>query len=139
MRSYTHSGFLGRVSPLPTYRKADHHAHHCICSIPSEAVDIDFVNDPCAEDLIYGSELKEGMVVLIESTVTRESAARLESKSPNERRRALESARWCRIEKLRRNHHNGGMVHFIGVYHDGTKMERSYNESYAWYVKKSTM
>lgn len=114
-----------------------------LLTIPSEYVPVDFAMDPVTDDLIFGDELEVGMVVLVEDLVTRET------RDPNKhydgvsdehmayiRAKADETARWCRIVRLRKD---GEIITFVGLYSDGTKRTRTYNQAYAWFVKKNTI
>jgi hypothetical protein len=92
--------------------------------------------NPETDDLVMGSDLKDGMVVLIES-----SNFRLRHDEPMvdwEMDRALENNRWCTVTNLKfSNAFDAPIATFIGVYEDGTKYKRSYGTGYAWYVKKN--
>lgn len=123
-------------------------------------VDQHYLMDPATEDLITkGSKLKNGMRVLIEgSALLRENIdVPLDGYS---RQRALENNRWCVVSDLeiqeRWDDGNdwgygnfGGrrraprkvdpLISFVGVYDDGTKIKRSYADSYAWLVKKDSL
>lgn len=96
-------------------------------------VPIDYVMDPTKEDLIHGSELKEGMIVLVEDPMLRDDPSDLDTEGvrPYTIRRIHEASRWCMVTKLR----PGQILKFIGVYGDGTKMSRQYSSSYCWLVK----
>jgi len=109
-----------------------------IDGIPKGFASKNFIMDPATDDMIYGSELEEGMIVLMGDSLIREDPAQFfqtpeEERSEYTENRLRQSARWCRVTKLR---YHGHIVQFIGVYEDGTKVSRSYANSYAWYVKK---
>ena len=108
---------------------------HQECNIPVAFVPLNFTNDPETEDLIFGDELTEGMVVLL-GGMTRFNPDNYESASQYEKNRILETARWCRVVSIRRE---GSVTVFIGVYGDGTKHKRSHKNSFAWYVKKDSI
>jgi len=121
--------------------------------------------DPETEDLIFGTELHEGMLVLLEDchSFSFDGPGRLskEESVPGEHdrlRKGLdEKARWCRITKLnqdpRWNTNDDGfgygfnakhreltpLTRFIGVYEDGTKATRTYDGAYGWFVKKDSI
>lgn len=106
---------------------------------PEGLVPLDYVMDPKTEDLVYGDELRDGDVVLIETGLVRFSIPKNWAEVREyERVKILENSRWCVITKLRRTpgygDHNS-ILNFIGVYEDGTKMSRSFSESYAWFRK----
>ena len=105
------------------------------CTVPGAFVPLDYQNDPETEDIISGDQLVEGMVVLIEQ-VARDNPDRYQTINPYDQHRVQETARWCRIVSIRRER---DITAFIGEYGDGTKLERFYNVSYAWYVKKASM
>ena len=94
---------------------------------------IDYVMDPAMEDLIRGSELEEGMVVLVEDHLVRGDPEDLKMVSLHKSnvRRIFETSRWCMVTKLEQ----GNVMSFIGVYGDGTKIHRQYSDRYCWFVK----
>ena len=106
---------------------------------PEGLVPLDYVMDPKTEDLVYGDELREGDIVLIESGHVRHSIPKNWAEvREHERVKTLENSRWCVITKLRRIPGFWGhnmIVNFIGVYEDGTKMSRSFSEVHAWFRK----
>jgi len=105
--------------------------------VPGVIVPANFQMDPATDDLIRSNSLLEGMVVLIED-ISRESPLQHELDPEHECDqhkcvRLLRESRWCRVSSIvRRN----GLISFIGVYADGTKRSRTYNQSYCWFVKK---
>ena len=106
---------------------------------PEGLVPLDYVMDPETEDLVYGDELREGDIVLIESGLIRLSIPKnWADVHEYDRLKTLENSRWCVITKLRRptgyEDHNT-ILNFIGVYEDGTKMSRSFSGTYAWFRK----
>ena len=106
---------------------------------PEGLVPLYYVMDPKTEDLVYGDELRDGDIVLIESGLVRFSIPKNWAEvREHERVKTLENSRWCVITKLRRTPSYGdhnSILNFIGVYDDGTKMSRSFSESYAWFRK----
>ena len=102
-------------------------------TVCNDFVPIDYMMDPATEDLFRGSDLQEGMVVLIEDHMVREDPSNLnkEGMSPYSIRRIQEASRWCMITELQL----GNIMSFIGVYGDGTKMSRMYSDRYFWLVK----
>lgn len=107
--------------------------------IPNQIVTVDYMMDPQEEDIIFsGDELKRGMIVLIEDYTLRDydGLKELSELSPRERREVRTSCYWCKIEKIV---WEGGMVRFIALYADGSKVVRRYMQSHAWFVKKSSM
>jgi hypothetical protein len=108
-------------------------ANDMIIIVNQEYAPLDYLMDPSTDDLIRGDELKEGMVVLIEDVVVRNDPQKLgaDGTSTYDTLRIYETARWCLVTKL----HLGQIISFVGVYGDGTKMSRSYNHSFFWFVK----
>lgn len=106
---------------------------------PEGLVPLDYMMNPWTEDLVYGDELRDGDTVLIESGIVRYSIPKNWAEvNEYERVKILENARWCVITKLRRTPGYGdsnSTLNFIGVYGDGTKMSRSFSETYAWFRK----
>lgn len=109
-------------------------------AVPASFLPYVYISDPETEDLIFGDALADGMIVAIEDTHLRANPDRLAVADPDERLRILETARWCRVEKLRtRDYGNVTVVTFIAEYSDGSKISRLYNLSLAWYVKKASI
>jgi hypothetical protein len=103
-------------------------------AVPECFVPIAYLTDPDTEYLVWGDELQEGMVVVVDGAIlSRENPDNIE-RDGYSRARVLESARWCRVTKLRRR---GELVSFIGVYGDGSQAARTYNIQFAWIVKRS--
>ena len=102
-------------------------------TVYNDFVPIDYMMDPVTEDLIRGSELKEGMVVLIEDALVREDPKKLDEENTSRTNvlRIWDTSRWCMVTKLIQ----GDVMSFIGVYGDGTKMSRMYSDRYCWFVK----
>ncbi len=107
-----------------------------VTKIPETFVPLNYTNDPETEDLIFGDELREGMVALCEDPLVRPNPDRYESAGPHEQIRILEGARWARIASIRRR---GDILSVICEYHDGSKSARTMNVSFAWFVKKSSI
>lgn len=95
----------------------------------------DYIMDPVTEDLYYGDELDDGMVVLVEQ------GYRNDEDFPTLYRRLLMTNRWCTVTKARQAMDGMGgeevvkTVHFVGLYSDGTKEFRSYPPGVGWLVK----
>lgn len=101
--------------------------------IPQEIVPINFEMNPASEDLIHGTELQDGMVVLLEEALFRKDPSiPLDEMRPYDILQLRTGQRWCEVSKLVRN---GAILRFIGIYADGTKLSRMYNEAYDWFVK----
>lgn len=102
--------------------------------IPEEFVTQTQEMDPQTEDVIRGSELRHGMVVVIEGTLMREA-------TPDENSHALRVSRftaqnrWCRVTDLLVQN---DIVSFVGVYSDGVKIPRTYANSWFWVVKNAS-
>lgn len=106
-----------------------------IISTGDEFVDKYYEMDPTVEDLVYGTDLTNGVMVLIEDPRYRVDISELKTDSPDPEllREAKKSNRRCIIEKYSRSKYDR-TVSFIGVYEDGTKYTRRYAESIGWYV-----
>jgi hypothetical protein len=85
-----------------------------------------YLMDPETEDLIFGDDLCENMIVLVESQLCRH-----EEIAPD-----IFAQRWCQVTRLRRTAEHAT---FIGVYADGSKATRRYHLSHNWFVKKASM
>jgi hypothetical protein len=105
-----------------------------LSQIPSEYAPKDYLMDPTTDELVAGDELEDGMIVLFEDTVLRPDPQRGIS-SPYDAVALKERARWCKITRLRRLE-NSQVISFVGLYADGVKMSRTFNESWYWIVKK---
>jgi hypothetical protein len=96
----------------------------------ADVVRKDYRYDPETEDLIYGEELKDGMVVLCDVVW------RSNENDPWEDRALLVKNRRCTVTKKR---HQGSSLYFIGLYDDGTKAVRQSGPTNGWIVKKDSL
>mgnify|MGYP001569179396 CR=1 FL=1 len=90
--------------------------------------------DPETEELFYGEDLEEGMMVLLEDWQDR-TDEELTGSLTNVGNLLVRN-RWCRVTDLRRQ---GNISYFIGVYKDGHKTIRSSSNTKGWYVKKDSI
>ena len=96
----------------------------------------DYVMNPETDDLIRGDKLREGMIVLLEGCRMRQDPKNFETTdSAYNRQKALETSRWCTVTDIQTRSGDGRVMSFIGLYADGTKFERTYNEFFCWFVK----
>lgn len=103
---------------------------------PSMFVSQFYEMDPEFEDILYdGTELKNGMVVLIESYHGRAEQCSADS-SPTLIAENKILNRWATVERV---HFQHGNVHFVAVYGDGTKVKRNYLDALSWLVKKDSL
>jgi hypothetical protein len=109
-------------------------------------VDRFYEMDPEFDDLIFGTELRDGMVVLIEDSLLRGDPERaFRGDTPlgekYEIARCREANRWCTVTRLSLAPRAGyePLVRFIGEYADGTKAIRQYSSDYAWLVKRASL
>ena len=108
----------------------------------------DYIMDPVHEDLLFeGADLREGMIVLIESSLIKENPERVDEWS---RKRVMENNRWCTVLRVnvreRFDHDDYGhatrtspLVEMLCEYPDGVKAKRSFDNSYAWIVKRDSI
>jgi hypothetical protein len=89
-------------------------------------VDQDYTFDPKTEDMLYGEELKEGMVVLAD-----QGNRSIDESSSSF---AKERNRWCEVSKLRYDD-NTKSFYFMGLYIDGQKVVRISEAYQGWLVK----
>ena len=109
-----------------------------LLEIPGDFVGLDYIMDPKIDDVIPGSLLKDGMLVLAEMNSFRGDPRKFnDTNNPYERPRIMETARWCKVTHLRFNDRDQST--FIGLYGDGTKFPRTYHIDHYWLVKKSSM
>jgi hypothetical protein len=105
--------------------------------------------NPETEDVLGSSlDLKEGMVVLVESPNVRLDVAHHQKQF--ERLGSLVSLddgilselrkvnRWCKVTKIR-NYGKNQSISFVGVYEDGVKRQRFADPQSAWIVKLDSL
>ena len=110
-------------------------------------VDKFYQMDPQFEDLLpTGYELKDGMMVLIEESLIRETTQKYGEAGYEmyQLDRLRENNRWCTVSHIDIDtYYDEGskrsIVTFIATYPDGTKRKRRYSTSYAWIVKLDTI
>lgn len=95
-----------------------------------------YVMDPTEEDVLFGNELNEGMVVLLEPPNARQNPERSHL-SDNDMHALRTHNRWCIIERL--VYTKDELVTFIGRYADGTKSTRGAEITTDWFVKKDSI
>ena len=108
-------------------------------SIPEGFTPRVFTMDPEKHELLYGSELENGMVVLLEDSLAKANPKnRPEDGSTDtdqwtdfDEKNYMENNRWCVVTSLR---HRNEIIQFIALYSDGTQASRRYNESFCWYA-----
>jgi hypothetical protein len=112
-------------------------------SEPTVGVYVDrfYEMDPQFEDVIYGTDLREGMFVLLESTTMRGDPERAfgdDTYAKYEFARVREVNRWCQVTMLEFVPRSGyePLVKFMAIYADGTKKPRTYSSHWAWIVKR---
>lgn len=93
--------------------------------------------DPETEDIVYGNELEDGMLVLAVPH-GRCSAEFTATHNPEVFYRVLSDNRWCKVSKIRKDDEER-MVHFIGVYEDDQKVVRSSPPNAGWVVKRDSI
>jgi hypothetical protein len=87
------------------------------------------------EDIVFGKNLRDGMIVLLEDTLLRADIDSI--RSNYDQARADEVNRWCEVTRLETIPTGyGSLVSFVGVYPDGTQRVRRYSADYAWIVKR---
>lgn len=104
--------------------------------IPAVSVPINYLNDPKTESIIFGDELVEGMVVVLEDILFRANPDASDSTDPYEQRKIHDTALWCKVTRLRRRYES---ITFVGEYADGSEVVRKYDTSHSWYVKKASL
>lgn len=109
-----------------------------LLAIPAEYTGRFVEMDPATDDLVIGYDLKEGMIVILESSHGRTDPGKTEKTSYDEEMLRVQN-RWCRVDHLRTDYQNDAIHQFVGVYGDGTKHSRTYNKQWYWIVKKSSL
>lgn len=98
-------------------------------------VDKFYQMDPTTEDLLFeGRSLKNGMIVLIGDSGWREDVSGELDHQSLELARA--NNRWALVTNL---HVRPSKISFVGLYDDGTKIRRDFQNDYPWLVKISTI
>lgn len=89
--------------------------------------------NPMTEDLLYGDELMDGMVVLAGP-----ASERYNEQMPEMYNAGLPvSNRWCEVSKARQE--DDRKIYFVGLYADGQKVVRNTDLTAGWYVKKDSI
>lgn len=107
-------------------------------NILDEFVDKDFVPKREDEIMVDGSNLKNGMRVLIADTTARMSIDELLGENPEPRYVFMlrKYNRWCTISNVRRN---GKKLSFTGTYDDGSMYRHDASYQSIWYVDRASM
>jgi hypothetical protein len=87
------------------------------------------------EDVIFGDQLEEGMIVILTPQLRSSDDAKF-SDDQKIREGLLEKNRWCEVTNLRPM---GSDIYFIGLYADAQKMVRYCGVNIGWVVKKSSI
>lgn len=103
-----------------------------------ELVDKYYGMDPETEVLLFdGTKLEEGMVVLVESYLNRQSLNQVLT-SAEAREFALIRNRWCMVSNILIDD-NGQEMYFIATYQDGEQRKMSVPVKWAWLAKKDNL
>lgn len=98
--------------------------------VPGLFVEKYYMMNPETEDvLLDGTELRDGMTVLLENPIDRASYG-----VSDRMHTVLKKNRWCTVTKLN-VYVDSNTVRFVGVYEDGTKIARTHNVPTPWLVK----
>lgn len=87
--------------------------------------------NPQVEDMVYGDELVDGMVVLVQTDLRTD-----DEDDDCSAERLLITNRWCEVTKVRAGQSG---IYFIGLYVDGQKEVRHSTCTTGWLVKQETM
>jgi len=101
--------------------------------IPRGFVGRDYIMRPGFEDVVRGSKLKNGMVVLYEDPVFRRDPEERHEASAMTLNHILMTSRWCEVTDFVQMRPD--LISFVGLYADGTKISRTCNRSLYFYVK----
>lgn len=132
--------FFKKFKPIQSFKDIVGKHKFNTPSFPKNFVEQVFIQNPSTEDLLRGSEIKNGMIVLIHDVVFQNfrNFEDPENREPYSYHRLLTEARWCVVTDLE-VHRPDGLVSFIGLYADGTKHVRTYSNQWCWYVKRNSM
>src|SRR5690348_203673 len=90
---------------------------------------------PGFEDLRFGTDLRNGMIVLLADHLLRGDPERM-NENGYEAQRVKTVNAWCTVSELNVIPRFGSpLIRFVGLYADGVKRIRTYDASYAWIVK----
>jgi hypothetical protein len=99
----------------------------------------DYRMNPAEDVILFGEDIREGMVVLIEDRVMRHSYSGGEEEQ-------LRKQRFRKVTRLRREpiapaegYESGALLTFIGEWVDGYQEIHRYNVSHGWLVKKDSI
>lgn len=92
----------------------------------TDLVPRDYRFNPKTEELIYGDELADGMMVLTDS-LWQGAVDDIAAKT------VIETNRWCMVTKIRME---DSAIFFVGVYNDGHMAIRQSSVTDGWYVKR---
>lgn len=96
-----------------------------------------FEMDPATDDLIFdGTNLRNGMVVLIEDDSLRRAVSDISSLRDRDRAQVLRYQRWAKVSCVSIDMQT---TRFIATYADGSKRKIAIGTNNAWYVKKDSM
>lgn len=122
-----------------------------LSTIPDQFEDMFYRMNPETDDILEnGSLVENGMIVLIEDHMLRESLERALKVNPDTgtiddfyaHNRALTHNRWCRVSQVhyqRALYGNNAQITFIAEYADGSKEKRRYGRGHAWLVKLDSL
>lgn len=103
---------------------------------PEALVPLDYCGDGQTL-LVRGNELEDGDIVLIAEPGMRGHPEEVDAgmASLMSRAQTLKASRWCEVKNYEiREHTSVTLIYFVGVYADGSEIERYYNVKYDWYV-----
>lgn len=98
-------------------------------------VDRTYTRKPKFEKLIPGTELEDGMVVLLAPAMLKWPIEHRQERDFRDFEEVLKTNRWCTVSELEITL---GVVSFIGVYEDGRKCHRSMPTDIFWLSKLDT-
>lgn len=92
--------------------------------------------DPEFEDVVFGTDLQNGMIVLLQDSLMKGDPEYIANDYDKER--LMKCNRWCEVTQFRIINRNDDapLIKFMGVYSDGTKYPRTYDSNYTWVIKK---
>lgn len=107
--------------------------------LSAELVADDYKHDPETETVLFGQDLRAGMVVVLKYYFFRDNPSRplLNKKLTTMHRTQPEKARWCRILSVYEV--TVDTVSFRAEYADGTVLDRFYTNTLEWYVKRRSI
>ena len=105
-----------------------------------------YMMNPETEVILEGTELKSGMVCILEDSIFREDPKRVAEMSREHEsfdyafERLKKNNRWFKIVRfLSSDRNHRGLTKFIVEFEDGVQVSKVYADTYTWIVRKDSI